>query len=77
MHELHLPHQALNPFAIHSVTAILQPVTKPATAVEGPLEMHLINTPHQPQILLRDSGRLVVHRRTTEGQQLTLASQRQ
>jgi len=73
----HPPHQSLNPFAVHRETLIVQPVTNPATTVEGAFEMHLIDPPHQPQILIRDPHRLVIHRGAVELQQLTLAGHRQ
>jgi hypothetical protein len=76
-HNPHLAHQVLYLLAVHRETLIVQPVTNSATAVEGTLEMHLIDPPHQPQILIRDTRRLVIHRGAIEIQQLTLAGHRQ
>ena len=69
----HQLHQVLYLLAIDRAPQILQIIPNPATAIERAFEMDLVDQPHQSQIIIRHSHRLVIHRGAIEIQQLTLA----
>ena len=75
--QIHGAHQSLDPFTIHHVSSILQPIPYAATAVERVPQVTAINKRHQLQLLIGDRLRNVVERRARQIQQLALASHRQ
>src|SRR5262249_61625529 len=61
--QAHQPHQALHPLAVDWLPLLDQPGGHPPTAVEGTGGVLLVDEPHQPQVLGRLAGRLVVEAR--------------
>ena len=48
----HLLHQAPDALAVDVMAFLPQPIPNPTTAIEWPLQMHLVYTPHQLQVAI-------------------------
>ena len=71
--DAHYPHQPLDPLAVDPAALMPPEMTHHrAAAVEGSLQVLLIDQPHQLQILGIDRLRAIVERRAAQCQQLTL-----
>ena len=62
--QIHLTHQTLDPLAVDHVAAIFQFVADLPTAVKRPLQVDLVDQPHQHQFCLADRLGTVVRARS-------------
>jgi len=70
--QAHLPHQPLNPLAVHPPTFAVQPVNEVARPELGIGQVQLVDRPHQGQVLRRGRPRAVIMRRPRHPEDLTL-----
>ena len=68
--QAHLAHQTLHTLAVNCVSADFQLIPDPATAVERPLQINLVNLAHQHEVVVAGRSRLVVRARTRYLEQL-------
>ena len=73
--DCHRPHQPLHPLAVHRPAAVRQHRRDRPRAVRRVLQVHLVDLPHEPEIVRGLGDRRVVRRAPREAQQVSLPPQ--